>query len=226
MNINHLEDKALWLRQECWNMVMRQKKGHIPSSYSCIEIIVALYYGGIARLTRGQPDAPNRDRIVVSKGHAAAVQYPVLADLEYFDKRELKRYTQPGGLLGMYADYKIPGIEGISGSLGHGVGMGSGFAYAAKQNDEDYRTFVILGDGECYEGSVWESAMFAAHHDLDNLVSIVDRNDLCILGKTRELLDLGDLEGKWKSFGWKAVTVNGHSFDHFFAEMKNGCPTL
>ena len=91
--------------------------------------------------------------------------------------------------------------------------MGSGFAYAAKQNDEDYRTFVILGDGECYEGSVWESAMFAAHHNLDNLVSIVDRNDLCILGNTKELLDLGDLEGKWKSFGWKAVTVNGHSFE-------------
>ncbi|MDC0190312.1 transketolase [Rhodospirillales bacterium] len=213
MNINHLEDKALWLRQECWNMVMRQRKGHIPSSYSCVEIIVALYYGGVARLTRGRPDAPNRDRIIVSKGHAAAVQYPVLADLDYFDKRELKRYTQPGGLLGMYADYKIPGIEGISGSLGHGVGMGSGFAFAAKQNNEDYRTFVVLGDGECYEGSIWESAMFAAHHNLDNLVAIVDRNDLCILGRTKELLDLGDLEGKWQSFGWKAITVNGHSFE-------------
>ena len=213
MKINHLEDKALWLRQECWNMVMRQRKGHIPSSYSCVEIIVTLYYGGVARLTRGQPDAPNRDRIIVSKGHACAVQYPVLADIDYFDKSELERYTQPGGLLGMYADYKIPGIEGISGSLGHGVGMGSGFAYAAKQDSEDYRTFVVLGDGECYEGSIWESAMFAAHHNLDNLVAIVDRNELCILGKTEELLNLGDLEGKWQSFGWETRTVNGHSFE-------------
>ena len=213
MNLNNLEDKALWLRQECWDMVMRQRKGHIPSYYSCVEIIIALYYGGVARITKGRPDAPNRDRILISKGHAAAVQYPVLADLKFFSKDELKRYTQPDGLLGMYADFKIPGIEGISGSLGHGVGMGSGFAYVAKQNKENNRTFVVLGDGECYEGSIWESAMFAAHHKLDNLVVIVDRNELCILGKTKELLNLGDLEAKWQSFGWYTRTVDGHSFE-------------
>ena len=213
MKINDLEDKALWLRRALWDMVMRQRKGHIPSSYSCAEIMVALYYGGVARVVHGQPDAPNRDRIIVSKGHAAMVQYPILADLGFYEPVELDRFTQPGGLLGMYADFRIPGIEGISGSLGHGLGMGAGFALAARQDCADYRTFVVLGDGECYEGSIWESAMFAAHHDLDNLVVIVDRNDLCILGKTEDLVALGDLEDKWRSFGWSAMSVDGHSFN-------------
>ena len=179
--------------------------------------MVALYYGGVARVVHGQPDDPGRDRIIVSKGHAAMVQYPILADLGFYDAAELERFTQPGGLLGMYADFRIPGIEGISGSLGHGVGMGAGFALAARQDAADYRTFVVLGDGECYEGSIWESAMFAAHHKLDNLVVVVDRNELCILGKTEDLVELGDLEEKWRSFGWEAMTVDGHSFDELMA---------
>lgn len=217
VKINDLEDKALWLRRALWDMVMRQRKGHIPSTYSCTEIMVSLYYGGVAKVTPDNPDDPNRDRIIVSKGHAAMVQYPILADLGYFDESELERFTEPGGLLGMYADFRIPGIEGISGSLGHGVGMGAGFALAARQDGHDYKTFVIVGDGECYEGSIWESAMFAAHHKLDNLVTIVDRNELCILGKTEDLLELGDMEAKWQSFGWETVAVDGHSFDELMS---------
>jgi len=217
VKINDLEDKALWLRRALWDMVMRQRKGHIPSTYSCTEIMVSLYYGGVAKVTPDNPDDPNRDRIIVSKGHAAMVQYPILADLGYFDESELERFTEPGGLLGMYADFRIPGIEGISGSLGHGVGMGAGFALAARQDGHDYKTFVIVGDGECYEGSIWESAMFAAHHKLDNLVTIVDRNELCILGKTEDLLELGDMEAKWQSFGWGTVAVDGHSFDELMS---------
>jgi transketolase len=229
VKINDLEDKALWLRRALWDMVMGQRKGHIPSTYSCTEIMVSLYYGGVAKVSPDNPDDPSRDRIIVSKGHAAMVQYPILADLGYFDESELGRFTQPGGLLGMYADFRIPGIEGISGSLGHGVGMGAGFALAARQDGHDYKTFVIVGDGECYEGSIWESAMFAAHHKLDNLVTIVDRNELCILGKTEDLLELGDMEAKWQSFGWEAATVDGHSFDELmtaFGKMgkTNGKP--
>jgi transketolase len=217
--INDLEAKASWLRQELFKMAMRQKKGHIPSSFSCAEILVALYYGGIAKVTRGQPEDPNRDRIIVSKGHAAMSQYPILADYDFFPKEELKRFTQKDGLLGMYADFRIPGIEGISGSLGHGVGMGAGFAMAARQDNNAYNTFVIVGDGECYEGSIWESAMFAAHRKLDNLVVVVDRNELCIMGKTEELLELGDLENKWHSFGWHSCSVDGHSFDELMPAL-------
>jgi transketolase len=224
VNINDLEDKALWLRQELFEMAMRQKKGHIPSSFSCADIVTALYYGGVLNYQEGEPDFPGRDRVIVSKGHAAMVLYPVLADLGYFPAEELKRFTEPGGLLGMYADFRIPGIEGISGSLGHGLGMGAGFALAARQDGHDYRTFVILGDGECYEGSIWESAMFAAHHKLDNLVAIVDRNALCILGRTEDLVALGDLEDKWRSFGWNAVSIDGHDFAEIgdaFAKLDN-----
>ena len=190
---------------------MRQRKAISRHLIPVPRSAVALYYGGVAHVVPGQPDEPNRDRIIVSKGHAAMVQYPILADLGFYDPAELDRFTQPGGLLGMYADFRIPGIEGISGSLGHGVGMGAGLALAARQNGADYRTFVVLGDGECYEGSIWESAMFAAHHQLDNLVVIVDRNDLCILGKTEDLVRLGDLEDKWRSFGW-SVFVGGWPF--------------
>lgn len=211
--VNDLAEKAAWLRREVFEMAMRQKKGHVPSSFSCAEIMVSLYYGGVAKVTPGIPDDPARDKILVSKGHAAMVQYPILADLGFFDAAELERFTRPGGLLGMYADFRIPGIEGISGSLGHGLGMGAGLALAARADGHSNRSFVVLGDGECYEGSVWETAMFAAHHGLDNLIAIVDRNQLCILGKTEELLELGDLEAKWRSFGWHAVTVDGHDLD-------------
>lgn len=217
MNINDLEAKAHWLRQELFEMAMRQKKGHIPSSFSCTEIMIALYYGGVATVIHGQPEDPDRDRIIISKGHAAMTQYPILADYDFFPKEELTRFTQKGGLLGMYADFRIPGIEGISGSLGHGIGMGAGFALAARQDGRSYNTFVVLGDGECYEGSIWESAMFAAHCKLDNLVAIIDRNELCIMGKTEELLELGDLEDKWRSFGWHSCTVDGHSFDELMS---------
>ena len=134
MQINDLENKALWLRQELWKMVMRKGKGHIPSAFSCVEILIALYYGGFAKVFPGEPKHPDRDRIIVSKGHAAIAQYPILADYGFFDKSELTEYTEPAGLLGMYADFRIPGIEGISGSLGHGVGMGAGYALAAKSD--------------------------------------------------------------------------------------------
>lgn len=191
-------------------MVMRQRQGHVPSSFSMVEILVALYYGGVLRHEAGNPHLADRDRLLISKGHAAAAVYPVLADKGYFPAEELARFTLPGGLLGMYADLRVPGIEGISGSLGHGIGLGAGFALAARHDGQDFRTFVIVGDGECYEGSIWESAMFAAHHRLDSLVVVVDRNKLCILGETEDLLSLGDLQAKWRSFGWHTVAVDGH----------------
>ncbi len=208
--INDLKDRAAWLRRRVFEMVMQHREGHAPSSFSMAEILTLLYYGGVARLRRGEPEWPDRDRILVSKGHAAHALYPILADLDYFDTAELERFTQPGSFLGMYADNRVPGIEGISGSLGHGLGMGAGFALSARMEGRGYRTFVILGDGECYEGSVWESAMFAAHHGLDNLVAIVDRNALCILGRTEELVRLGSLAEKWQSFGWAVQEVDGH----------------
>ena len=138
--------------------------------------------------------------------------YPVLADFGFFPKEELDRFTEFGGLLGLYADFRIPGIEGVAGSLGHGIGLGAGVSLTARKNGLSNRSFVIVGDGECYEGSIWESALFAAHNKLDNLVVIVDRNQLCMLGRTEDLMALGDLEGRWRNHGFEATTVNGHSY--------------
>ncbi len=212
METDDLIAKSRWLRKELFEMVIRQGKGHIPSSFSMAEILVALYYGGVLRFRFGEPQWPGRDRLIVSKGHAAMALYPILADIGYFPRTELERFTQPEGLLGMYADARVPGIEGISGSLGHGLGMAAGFCYAARHNGVDARSFVILGDGECYEGSVWESALFAAHHGMDRLVAIVDRNHSCILGQTEALVRMEPLEDKWRSFGWHALRVDGHDY--------------
>jgi transketolase len=120
----------------------------------------------------------------------------------------------------MYADHSIPGIEAICGSLGHGFGIGCGYAYAGRRDGRDYRTFVILSDGECYEGSVWESAMFAAHYRLDNLVAIVDRNGLCILGATEDCLRLDPLEDKWRAFGWDTVCIDAHRYGEILPALE------
>ncbi len=222
-DIGSLSERARWLRLEIWDMVMRQESGHVPSSFSMVEILTALYYGDVVRFRKGEPRWPDRDRVIVSKGHAAAALYPILADLEYFPRAELERFTQADGLLGMYADTKVPGIEGISGSLGHGLGMAAGFCFAARQDAASpqaaHRSFVVLGDGECYEGSIWESAAFASHHGLDNLVAIVDRNQLCILGKTEDLVRIEPLADKWVAFGWETVRVDGHDFEQLFAAL-------
>lgn len=207
-----LKDRSAWLRRTLFDMVMRSRKGHIPSSFSCAETLLALFYDGVLRYTPGAPDHPHRDRLIVSKGHAAMALYPILADIDYVPKEELENFTKHESLLRMYADPGIPGIDSITGSLGHGLGVAAGYALAAKQDGRDQRAFVVLGDSECYEGSVWESAIFGAHHRLDNLVAIVDRNGLSIMGKTEELLRLDSLEEKFRAFGWHTLSVNGHSY--------------
>lgn len=218
-SIEELKSRSLWLRQELFELVMRFKKGHIPSCFSCAEMVLALFYGGYLKLDPKNPRSRDRDKIIISKGHAAMVLYPILSDLGFFPKEELLKFTQPEGILHMYADHSIPGIESITGSLGHGIGIGCGFAYCAKRDNQPYRSFVVISDGECYEGSVWETALFAAHYRLDNFVVIVDRNGLCILDSTEKCVRLEPLEEKWKSFGWHVLTVNGHSYSEILRAL-------
>lgn len=231
-NIDELRKKSQWLRQEIFELVMRVKKGHVPSCFSCVEVVLALFYGGYLKVDPANPRSKERDRIIISKGHAAMVLYPILSDLGFFSKEELPKFTQPEGILRMYADNSIPGIESITGSLGHGMGIGCGFAYCAKRDNRSYKSFVLISDGECYEGSVWETALFAAHYGLDNLVVIVDRNGLCILDSTEKCIRLEPLEEKWKSFGWHVLTVNGHSYTEILkaldeaAANKSGKPIV
>ena len=207
-----LIEKSKWLRKQLLELVVNTQKGHIPSCYSCAEIVVALFYGGYLNYNAANPDDENRDRILVSKGHAAMVLYPILADLGFFPESELKNFCKPDGLLRMYADNSIPGIESITGSLGHGLGIAAGYALRAKRDNKDFCSFVILGDGECYEGSIWETALFASSYNLDNLVTIVDRNRLCIMDETENCVKLDDLAKKWDAFGWETYVVDGHSY--------------
>ena len=212
MNLEYLKGRSLWLRQELFEMVVRSKKGHFPSSSSVAEIVIALFYGGYLRYNAESPKAPDRDRIFISKGHAGMVLYPILADLGYVPQDEVAKFTEQDCVFRFYPDPSIPGIEAITGSLGHGMAIGAGHALVAKREGLKYRTFVVISDGECYEGSTWETAMFVAHQQLTNLVVIVDRNGCCILDHTENCVRLEPMEDKWKAFGWHTIVVNGHSY--------------
>ena len=225
-----LLNRSHWLRNELFNMSEGARKGHIPSSYSCAEIVSALYYGGILHLDPKSPQWPDRDRFIVSKGHAGMVAYPILADLGFVPKEELKKFVTKEGIFRMYPDPSIPGIETITGSLAHSLGVAAGFALAAKMDRKNYNSFVIISDGECYEGATWEHALYAApqredsyagHTGLDNLIAIVDNNGCCITDRTEKCVKLSPLEPKWASFGWYVQTVNGHSYHELMDAFRN-----
>ena len=211
MSIDQLKKKAAWLRREAFEMVVRAKKGHYPSSSSCTEIVVALYYGGFLRYDARNPKNPDRDRLFISKGHAGMVLYPILEELGFVPKGELLKFTKADCIFRFYPDPAIPGIEAITGSLGHGIGLAAGHCLAAKRDGRSFRSYVIISDGECYEGSTWETAMFAAHAGLDNLMVFVDRNGCCIMDYTEKCVRLDPLEEKWKAFGWHTINLDAHS---------------
>lgn len=213
MNVAELTKKTAWLRREAFELVAHSKKGHYPSSASCTELVVALYYGGFLKYNAQNPKDPNRDRLFISKGHAGMVLYPILEELGFVAKGELLKFTKPDGVFRFYPDPSIPGIEAITGSLGHGMGLAAGHCLAAKRDGRNIRSFVIIGDGECYEGSTWETALFAAHYQLDNLVVMVDRNGCIIMDHTEKCVKLAPMADKWRAFGFHTIEINGHSMD-------------
>jgi len=215
--IHKLEKKANWVRNQVLEMIAAAGRGHIGGALSCTDILVTLYYGEVLRFKASCKDWEGRDRFILSKGHSCASLYAILADLGYFSISELRNYQKEGCMLGGHPDRKIPGIEADTGSLGHGLGIGAGLALSAKMDKKDSMTVVLVGDGECYEGSVWEAAMFSSHHKLDNLVAIVDKNGLCVTDFIKDCLEIDPLDEKWKAFGWDVVTVNGHSFEELLS---------
>lgn len=215
-----LEEKAHFIRKQVLAMCCNAGTGHVNSSFSCTEIMVALYYGEILKFDCRQPQWEGRDRFVLSKGQASVILYPILADLGFFPETELSRFNQARGIFGVHLQHDVPGVEITSGSLGHGFGVATGMALAAKMNRELYMTVALLGDGECYEGSIWESAAFASHNRLNNLVAIVDRNHLCVTDFTENIVELEPLDEKWRSFGWRVMTIDGHSFEDILDALK------
>lgn len=187
----------------------RANVGHIGSSLSVADIVGTLYAG----VLQGEgPDDPERDRMVLSKGHASLALYAALHECGVIDGEELASFCADGSRLGTHPDHEVPGVDFSTGSLGHGLSLATGSALAAHLSGSSRRTFVLMSDAECNEGSIWEAVMFAAHHSFGNLVAIVDVNGQQALGYTQEVLDLSPLEQRWEAFGWDVHVVNGH--DH------------
>lgn len=211
--IPELNKKSKYIRNQILDICAKADAGHVNSSFSCVEILTALYYGDILKFIPNNPEWKDRDRFILSKGHAGILLYAILADLGFFSEKELDQFNRADGIFGVHLQHNVPGVEITTGSLGHGFGVAAGMALAAKMNRELYMTFALLGDGECYEGSIWETAMFASHHRLNNLIAIVDRNHLGVTDFTEDIVALEPMDEKWKSFGWRTININGHSFE-------------
>jgi len=205
-----LADRARFVRLETVRLSRIAGAGHYSGTFSCAELLAALYYSQL-RIDPARPDWPDRDRFVLSKGHAAIGLYPVLADLGYFDPSELDTYTRLGSRFGDHPDMrKVRGVDFSSGSLGHGLSIGLGMAIGGRMAGRRFRTYVMVGDGELAEGQVWEAAMAAGHFGLDRLVCIVDRNQLCIDGPTEQVMSVEPLCDRFASFGWAVQRIDGH----------------
>jgi transketolase len=212
----YLKQKASWVRKETLKIHKIAPETRIASSLSAVEIFTTLFYGKVIQYDPADVRWEERDRLIISKGHGAICFYPILADLGFFDKEELHRVGQEGSFLGCIPDCIIPGFETTNGALGHGLGVACGIALGLKRKGRNEKVFVLLGDGELFEGSVWEAIMFAGEHKLDNLFVIVDRNRGCMLDFCENVINLDPLDEKLRNFKWKVETANGHDIRHLY----------
>jgi transketolase len=216
MSLNSLEsadlsELARRIRIQATHMIHRAKSSHLGSGLSMADLLAVLY-ARILRVNPARPDWPDRDRFILSKGHACAPLYAILAERGFFPLEWLDRFYQDGAPLAGHATHvNVPGIEISTGSLGHGLPIACGMALAAKRDRKSYRVFALLSDGECDEGSNWEAILFAPHHALDNLVVIVDYNKIQSLGTVKDVLGLEPFVAKWQSFGWSVQEIDGHN---------------
>lgn len=211
--IGHLHKQAHEIRHMTLDMIYGAKSSHLGCALSIVDILTALYLGGILKVYPKDPDWEDRDRFILSKGHACVALYVTLGMKGFFPLEKLKEYGTNGTLIGDHNTRgSLPGIETTNGSLGHGLPIGIGMALAVKKMGKPSRIFVLVGDGECQEGSIWEGLMFAGFHRLNNLVLIIDNNNLETVGQTDKILSLSPLGKKLRDFGWQVRTVDGHSF--------------
>jgi transketolase len=214
MSIKDLEAKALDLRRKIiQTTLIAGEAGHITSSFSCLDILIALYFGGVLHYDSSNPQMQDRDRFVLSKGHGALAIYNVLCEAGFFKRKELNTYCSPGSIFGGHPTPAIPGIECATGALGHGLPFAVGVALAARLKKADFLTYVVTGDGECQEGSIWEAAMAISQFNLTNLVWIIDYNKLQIKGDVNSIMRLEPLDKKLNSFGFDVISVDGHNYN-------------
>lgn len=220
-DLKKLERIAKDVRRDIFKTICNGGGGHIPASLSIVEILVFLY-NNILKINPRWAKDPDRDRFILSKGHACVALYAILAEKGFFPKAKLDNFGKKGSILGGHPDMlKVCGIEASTGSLGHGFGFGAGVALAGKFDQKDYRVFVIIGDGECQEGSVWEAAMFAPQFKLDNLVVIIDYNKIQAMDYLHKIISLDPIVDKWRAFGWGVREVDGHNFSRLEGTFKD-----
>ena len=207
MNNNELKVKAKEIRKTIFDFKTRTGIGHLATSLSCVDILVSWFYDEKTIFNH------TKDKVFFGKAHGSPSIYPILADFGYYGKEELDKYCTPDGILRLHSDWSIPGCYFVGGSLGNGIGYVSGLAYVNRKNNY----YIILGDAELYEGSVWESLIFISHHKLTNIKLIVDRNGLGTIGETEKLLKLESLEEKFEGFGFNVKTIDGHDY----SELRN-----
>ncbi len=212
-SIEALKKIADLTRYRIIEMSHRGKAPHLGSSLSCTDLIVAAYFHFL-RISPQNPSDPNRDRFFLSKGHAVSTLYAVLAEKGFFSLDLLKTFNRDASALPEHpTPHCVPGVEVATGSLGHGLSLGIGHALAATIQKKNYRTMVLMSDGECNEGSVWEAALFAPIHKLDNLIAVIDFNKWQATGRSEEIMQLSPLREKWAAFGWQAYEIEGHNFE-------------
>jgi len=216
-----LDRRSIELRKRIVHVLERGGRGHVGTSLSPVEVLRVLY-DGVLTYDSSNPKWPQRDRFILSKGHGCIALYVLLQEKGFFPEEELWKFCKFDGILGGHPDPKVPGIEVSTGSLGHGLPIGVGMAINAKYEKSSHRVFVVVGDGECDEGSVWEAAMSAAKHKLDNLTVMVDYNKQQSYASTYEVLDLEPFADKWRSFGFNCREVDGHdvaALERTFADL-------
>ncbi len=227
MDVAALEQKARMRRADAVTMITRANTGHTGGAMSVTDILCALYYD-VMNVSPERADWPERDRFLLSKGHSVEAYLAILADRGFIGREELRTFSQAGSRLIGHASNLVPGVEMCSGALGHGLSVGVGMALAAKRTGRGYRTFVVMGDGELAEGSVWEAAMAGAAHTLDSLWAVVDRNGLQISGPTEQVMPLESLAAKWTAFGWDVAECDGNSMrellSYFHSQRPSGKP--
>ena len=220
------EQLAWKIRRHGIEMTHLSGGSHIGAILSVADIIAVLY-NDIANIDPKNPKKPDRDRIILSKGHAGAAIYAALAELGFFDVEILKTHYQNGSILSGHVSHKgVPGVEISTGSLGHGLSIGSGMAYAAKKDHKDHKVYVILGDGENDEGAVWEAALVSNHFRLNNLIAIVDYNKMQSLDFVENTISLSPLDKKWEAFGWNVIVIDGHNHDQLRTALKKANQSL
>ena len=216
--VSPLDTRSKALRQTIVRMMEFSRRGHLGSAFSIVEILRVLY-DDVLRYDANNPKWDQRDRLILSKGQGCMALYVFLAEKGFIPESELWKFCQTDGILGGHPEHKVPGVEASTGSLGHGLSIGIGFALNARFHKSSYRTFVIIGDGESNEGSIWEAAMSAGKHKLSNLTVIVDYNKHQSYASTFEVQDLEPLADKWTSFGFASVEVNGHDVGEIRAAL-------